>query len=72
MANSYRGVMKIPAENLDTYKPITEVVVIEGVAAERITALHHIHRLAAFDDRNALILTDGAGFSTDLRSVPLP
>ena len=72
MANSYRGVMKLPAENLDSYKPITEAVVIEGVEAERITALHHVRRLAKLDEANALILTDGAGFTSDLRSVPLP
>jgi hypothetical protein len=82
MANSYRGVFKFSAENLDRYTPITEQEQMAGVAYKRIPGLRGVRRLTALDAAKALILVDGevdseadsrhAGGSLDLRSVPLP
>ncbi len=72
LANSYRGVMKLSAENLDRYTPITEQEQIAGVPYKRISALRGIRRLTTLDTTRALVLADGAGGSLDLRSVTLP
>jgi hypothetical protein len=72
LANSYRGVMKLSAENLDRYTPITEQEQIAGVPYKRISALRGIRRLTALDAAKALVLADGASGSLDLRSVMLP
>jgi hypothetical protein len=72
MANSYRGVLKLPAENLDRYTPITEPEQIAGVPFKRVPALRGVRHLTTLDDANALILADGEDGSLDLRSVPLP
>lgn len=72
LANSYRGVMKLSAENLDRYTPITEQEQIAGVPYKRISALRGIRRLTALDAAKALVLADGANGSLDLRSVMLP
>jgi hypothetical protein len=76
MANSYRGVLRLPAENLDKYTPITEPEQIAGVPFKRIANLKGVRHLAAFDDANALVLMDTRDsedhVSLDLESVPLP
>jgi hypothetical protein len=72
MANSYRGVLKLSAENLDHYEPITEPKQIAGVPYKRVSALKGIRRLATLDAEKALVLTDGEDGSFDLRSVALP
>jgi hypothetical protein len=72
LANSYRGVMKLSAENLDRYTPITEQEQIAGVPYKRISALRGIRRLTALDASRALVLADGENGSLDLRSVALP
>jgi hypothetical protein len=72
LANSYRGVMKLSAENLDRYTPITKQQQIAGVPYKRIPALRGIRRLTALDAAKALVLADGEGGSLDLRSVILP
>ncbi len=72
LANSYRGVMRLSAENLDRYAPITEQQQIAGVPYKRISALRGIRRLTALDTAKALVLADGDGGSLDLRSVALP
>jgi hypothetical protein len=73
MANSNRGVMKVSADHLDTYKPITAPVTAEiaGVPYKTIAELKGVQRLEKFDEGNALILAS-AGKSLDLRTVPLP
>jgi len=71
MANSARGVMKLPADNLDTFKPITAHTETAGVPYETIGNLKGVQQLDKFDDANALILI-GAGSSMALRTVPLP
>ena len=71
MANSSRGVMKLQADNLDSYKPITAQTEVTGVPYETIEGLKDVQHLNKFDDSTALIL-QGAGASVDLRTVPLP
>jgi hypothetical protein len=72
MANSYRGVLKLSAENLDHYEAITAPAQLAGVPYKRVSGLRGVRRLTAFDDANALILADGENGSLDLRSLPLP
>lgn len=72
LANSYRGVLKLSAENLDRYKPIVEQEQIAGVPYKRIPTLRGVRRLTSLDTEKALILADGEDGSLDLRSVPLP
>jgi hypothetical protein len=72
LANSYRGVLKLSAENLDRYRPIVEQEQIAGVPYKRIGALRGVRRLTTLDAAKALILADGENGSLDLRSIPLP
>jgi hypothetical protein len=71
MANSARGVMKLPADNLGTFEPITKHTEITGVPYETIADLKGVQQLDKFDDSKALVLM-GSGSSLDLRTVPLP
>jgi hypothetical protein len=71
MANSSRGVMKLPTEKLESYEPITAQTEKRGVPYETIAALKGVQQLDKLDDANALMLMDNSG-SLDLRSVPLP
>jgi hypothetical protein len=71
MANSSRGVMKLPAERLDSYEGITAKTDKQGVPYETIASLTGVQQLDKLDDRNAVLLADDNG-SLDLRTVPLP
>jgi hypothetical protein len=71
MANSSRGVMKLSADNLESYQPITKQTEVTGVPYETIAGLKGVMHLDKFDDANALVLM-GEGASLDLRTVPLP
>lgn len=72
MANSSHGVMKIPANGLEKYDPITGPVPdTAGAAYETVASLKGILQLDKFDDNTALVLADNGG-SLDLRTVPLP
>jgi hypothetical protein len=71
MANSSRGVMKLPAKGLDGYQSITAHTELAGVPYETISTLKGVQQLDKFDDRNALLLIDDGG-SVDLRTVALP
>jgi hypothetical protein len=71
MANSSRGVMKLPAEKLESYESITAKTDKQGVPYETIAALKGVQQLDKLDNGNALTLADEGG-SLDLRSVPLP
>jgi hypothetical protein len=71
MANSARGVMKLPADNLETFQPITKQTEATGVPYETIAGLKGVQQLDKFDDNNALVLMT-SGSSLDLRTVPLP
>jgi len=71
MANSARGVMKVSADHLETYKPITTPSDIAGVPYQIVSGLTGVTRLTSLDDSKALILTESNG-AMYLRSVPLP
>jgi hypothetical protein len=71
MANSRRGVMKLTADHLESYKPITAHTEITGVPYETIASLKGVQQLDKFDDAKALVLM-GEGASLDLVTVPLP
>ena len=71
MANSSRGVMKLNAENLDSYKPITAHTEATGVPYETISTLKDVQRLKKYDNGTALLLQGTAG-SMDLRTIALP
>jgi hypothetical protein len=71
MANSARGVMKLPADNLETYKPITAQTEPTGVPYETIAELKGVQHLNRFDDGRALILESFNG-AMNLRTIPLP
>ena len=71
MANSSRGVMKMSAEGLQEFKPITAQTETTGVPYETIASLKGVEQLDKYDESNALILQGETG-SLDLRSIPLP
>ena len=71
MANSSRGVMKLTADHLDSYQPITKQTEVTGVPYETIASLKGVQHLDKYDDASALVLM-GEGASLDLRTVPLP
>ncbi len=72
MANSSRGVMKLPAANLETYESITAPVPDKkGVPYETIAELKGVQQLDRYDDKNAVMLMLDGG-SMDLRTVALP
>jgi hypothetical protein len=71
MANSSRGVMKLPTKNLEQYEAITSPTEGKGVPYETIATLKGVQQLDKLDDANALMLIDDGG-SLDLRAVPLP
>jgi hypothetical protein len=71
MANSRRGVMKLTADHLEGYSPITKQTEITGVPYETIASLKGVQQLDKFDDSKALVLM-GEGASLDLVTVPLP
>jgi hypothetical protein len=71
MANSSRGVMKLTADHLESYSPITKQTEITGVPYETIASLKGVQHLDKYDDSQALVLM-GEGASLDLRTIPLP
>jgi hypothetical protein len=71
MANSSRGVMKLPAAGLETYQAITAQTEKQGVPYETLTEMKGVAQLDKYDDNNAVILVADGG-SMDLRTIPLP
>jgi hypothetical protein len=71
IANSSRGVMKLTADHLESYSPITKQTEVTGVPYETIASLKGVQHLDKFDDASALVLM-GEGASLDLRTIPLP
>lgn len=72
MANSSRGVMKLPADNLESFQGITSKIAEKaGVPYETIADLKGVQQLDKLNDSTALVLIASNG-SVDLRSVPLP
>jgi hypothetical protein len=71
MANSSRGVMKLPAENLEKYEGIVARTEKQGVPYETISTLKGVQQLDKLDDGHAVLLTDESG-TLDLRTIALP
>ena len=71
MANSARGVMKLSADNLESYEAITAHTEVKGVPYETIADLKGVQQLDKLDESNAVVLM-GAGASLDLRTIALP
>src|SRR5436190_2410064 len=71
MSNSSRGVMKMSAEGLEGFKPITAHTDTAGVPYQTVATLKGVQQLDKYDDESALILV-GSGTSMDLRTIPLP
>jgi hypothetical protein len=69
--NNNRGVMKMGADNLQTFKPITTPADIEGVPYETIKSLTGIVQLDKVDENTAAVLAQ-AGNAIQLRTVALP
>lgn len=71
MANSSRGVMKLPAANLEKYEAITAHTEKQGVPYETLESLKGVQQLDRYDEKNAVMLMVDGG-SMDLRTVALP
>jgi hypothetical protein len=72
MNNSSRGVMKMPAANLDSYQPITKPTEMAGVTYETISAWKGVEQLDRFDDTHAMMLIRTEAGGLDLKKVALP
>jgi len=73
MANSARGVMKIPTEGVDTAEGITEPVktATKGMPYETIKTLKNVEQLDGLDKNHAVILIRRDG-SLNLETIDLP
>ena len=69
--NSNRGVMKMVADNLGNFKPITTPTDIAGVPYESIKTLTGVTQLDKVDDNTAVILAQ-AGTGIQLKTIALP
>jgi hypothetical protein len=73
MANSSRGIMKIPTEGIDKAQGITDRVRDKaGLTYETIAELKGVQQLDKLDKDNALILIRTEGGALNLDTVPLP
>lgn len=75
MANSARGVMKIPTEGLADRESIKEPVRGGGIAGqpfETVASLKDVAHLDKLDDARALILTRTEAGRVDLKTIPMP
>jgi len=73
LANSDRGVMKIPTEGADTAAPITSRVKDrQGLTYETIKSLKGVEQLDQLDKTHAVILLRGDGGSLNLATIELP
>jgi len=73
LANSARGVMKIPADKITGAESITaKVDDKQGIAYETIDSWKGIDQLDRLDDKTAVVLTRGEGDALTLESRDLP
>jgi len=75
MANSSRGVMKIPTEGIDKIEGIVSPITGGGTAGlkyETIAELKGIEQLDKLDKDNAVILVRAEGGALNLDTIPLP
>jgi hypothetical protein len=73
MANSARGVMKIPTEGIEAVEPINKRIAGKaGQSYETVASLKGVQHLAKLDKDNAVILVKSDGGALDLETVALP
>lgn len=73
MANSARGIMKVPTEGMDKAESITSRIAgTAGVKYETIESLKGVQQLDKLDDTRAVVMTKSASGETNLETVPLP
>lgn len=72
MNNSSRGVMKLPADNLETFAGITKPTEKQGVPYETIAALKGVEQLDRLDDSRAVLLVKSEAGALDLKTIALP
>ena len=74
IANTSRGVMKVPTEGFATASGITAPVKTEtgGVGFEPVTSLKGVEQLDLLDDQRAIVLLRGEGGALSLQAVVLP
>jgi hypothetical protein len=74
MANSSRGVMKIPTNTFASATPITTPVETEtgGVPFEKVPSMAGIMQLDKLDDNNSIVIARAATGALNLQVVPLP
>jgi hypothetical protein len=73
MANSARGVMKLDAAKLETYKHIdTPIADKAGVPYETIASLQGVMQLDKVDETSAVIVVADANKQTSLKTIALP
>ncbi len=74
LANSARGLMKIPTEKADNASAITKRVTTEtqGIGYEKIASLQGVVQLDKLDDTHALVLIQTKGGALNLETVELP
>lgn len=71
MANSSRGVMKLPANGLEKYEAITAHTEKQGVPYETIEQFQNVQQLDKYNDTTALMLVADGG-SMKIRTAVLP
>ena len=72
MANSNRGVMKVHADNLGDYGPIThKIAATHGVPYDTIAELQGVRRLDRLDEGTALAMV-ATGEALNLTTIALP
>ena len=73
LANSSRGVMKIPTEGAGGAEGITAPVQgTKGIGYETIASLKGVVQMDKLDDGHAVILTQGSDGAMNLDTVDLP
>jgi hypothetical protein len=74
MANTTRGVMKIPTDGFATAAPITTPVTSEtaGVPFEKITSMARVQQLDLLDATHSVVLAGSNAAGLDLQAVELP
>jgi hypothetical protein len=74
MANTTRGVMKIPTDGFATAAPITMPVTSEtaGVPFEKVTSMARVEQLDLLDATHSVVLTGSNATGLDLRAFELP
>lgn len=72
LSNTDRGLMRIPADNLDRYDAITTPIPDTAGVPFTTVDLSGVTQVARLDDNTALILMAGANGRQSLKALPLP